>query len=75
MSKKEKPTKSAFPYTFFLKTCIRLKTKMVERMSWTICVHNSFTSDLIITILFILMYYLYFKRMEITSPSESDEQL
>ena len=36
---------------------------------------NSFTSDLITTILFILIYYLYFKRMETTPPSESDEQL
>ena len=35
---------------------------------------NPFTSDLIITALFILMYYLYFKRMEITPTSENDEQ-
>ena len=36
---------------------------------------NSFTSDLIVTILFILMYHLYFKRMEMTPPTENDEQL
>ncbi len=36
---------------------------------------NSFTSDLIVTILFILLYHLYFKRMEMTSPTENDEQL
>ena len=32
---------------------------------------SPFTSDLLLTALFILLYYLYFKRMEMTNPTQN----